>query len=67
LAGAGAYGSVAKDFSAQAIGSAVLHEVRAWKGQYRNVNTISSHWRTILSEDRISLVWLKELERLFSV
>jgi hypothetical protein len=64
LAGGGAYGSIARDFSVPAISSALLHELYQWRCHSRDPNAIASHWRSILNEDRIAQIWLKNIVQL---
>lgn len=64
LSGGGAFGSIARDFSASAISSALLYELHLWDRGVRKPDVIASYWRAELSEDSISSIWNKELERL---
>jgi glycosyltransferase involved in cell wall biosynthesis len=64
LAGGGAYGSIARDFSVSAISSALLYELHQWKCHSRDPNTIASYWRSALNEDRIAQIWFRKIAQL---
>jgi len=66
LAGGGAYGSIARDFSVSAISAALIYELCLWDSLCREPASIAAHWRAILNEDCIALIWSRIVEQLLT-
>jgi glycosyltransferase involved in cell wall biosynthesis len=57
LAGGGAYGSIARGFSANALDAALLREIQEWEQGARDPETIAARWRSELDQSGIGREW----------
>ena len=57
LSGGGAWGTIARTFSASAIAAALMHEIARWDRSGHDPIAIASHWRLCLAPDRIAGRW----------
>src|SRR5690606_4036442 len=62
LAGGGAYGSISRGFTADAISAALVHEIQEWENRSRSPVAIASVWRRQLDDQKIASEWEKVLQ-----
>lgn len=62
LTGGGAWGTVARDFSAPAITAALLSEIRRWEDERHDPQQTAAHWRSRLSPAVVAELWTRLLE-----
>lgn len=62
LAGGGAHGSIARDFTAPALAAALCAEAAAWEQGARDPVAIARHWRATLDPERIAREWVNIIQ-----
>jgi glycosyltransferase involved in cell wall biosynthesis len=61
LAGGGAYGSIARSFTSDALTAALLREIAVWDSGGRDVDAIAARWRSELGMSTVCDQWERVL------
>ena len=63
LAGGGAYGSLARNFSTKALAAALLCEFQMWTTGARTQQHVANSWRMTLNEDVVGQMWYQLIQK----
>ena len=57
LSGGGSFGSIARDFSVEALTAALIYELHMWQAEKRSASEIARLWRGRLNQETITKQW----------